>query len=68
MGVGILVRVYDGQNNMVYDKVVFKDGWWDADVGEMYSKILFADNEIKIGPKFSPDDYLVIKNTELNRL
>jgi hypothetical protein len=67
-GVGILVRVYDGQNNLLYDKVVFEDGWWDADVGEMYSKIVFAGDEIKIGPKFSPDDYFVIKKSDLNSL
>lgn len=63
--VGISVNIYDNQNTLLYDKVIFEDGWWNADIGEMYSQISFVNDEIRIGPKFSPDDYYVIKKSEL---
>lgn len=62
---GILVRVYDNQSNLLYDKIIFEDSWWNEDLGEMYTQIIFDTAEIKIGPKFSPTDYYVIRKSDL---
>jgi hypothetical protein len=66
--VGILVNIYDNQDTLLYDKVIFEDGLWDHDIGEMYSEILFVDDEIWIGPKFTPDEYYVIKKSDLRSI
>lgn len=66
--VGILVNIHNNQNTLLYDKVIFEDGWWNDDIGEMYSQILFVNEEIWVGPKFSPDDYYVIKKSDLSSI
>lgn len=63
--VGVFVRVYDDEENLLYERKIFEDGWWDEDLGEMYKKIVFDDQEIRIGPKFDPSDYFVIPKSEL---
>jgi len=63
--VGIHVRIYDRQNNLLFDKFIFEDGWWHWDVGDMYSSVEFTKDEIHVGPGYSPGDYYAIKRAEL---
>ena len=63
--VGILVRVWETNGNLIYDRIIFEDDSWNWDIGDMYSKIAFENDEIRIGPKFTPDDYFVIRKAEL---
>jgi hypothetical protein len=63
--VGVLVKIYDEEGRKIYDKIIFEDGWWNEDIGEMYTRIMFNDSEILIGPKFSPDEYYIIKKDDL---
>ena len=64
MGVAVVVKVFNRQGETVYEKTVFEDGWWH-DVGEMYKKIYFDADEIRVGPKQLWTDYFVIKRAEL---
>ncbi len=57
---GLFVRVTDENQNEVYNRSVFEDSWWSSDVGEMYSRILFQDDQILVVPKFDPDDFLIL--------
>ena len=63
--VGILVRIWNKQGQLVYDRIIFQDNWWYYDIGDMYKNIVFDRDEIRVGPKFTPDDYFVIKKSEL---
>ena len=63
--VGILVRIYENGEKLVYEKIIFEDGLWDHDIGEMYQNIYFNDSEILIGPKYSPEENFVIKRADL---
>jgi len=62
---GILVRISNRQDEVLYERIIFEDSWWDYDIGEMYKQIVFDQDEIRIGPKFTPDDYFVVKKSEL---
>jgi hypothetical protein len=62
--VGILVRVTDQTNKLLYEKIIFEEGWWNADIGEMFKQITFSGDEIRIGPMFSPDEYFTIRRPD----
>jgi hypothetical protein len=66
--VGILVRISDNQEVVLYERVIFEDSWWNEDIGEMYKYIAYEGDEIRIGPKYSPKEYFVIKRSELGSL
>jgi hypothetical protein len=46
--------------------MVFQDGWWSSDIGEMYSRIVFDNDGILVGPRFEPNDYLVVSIAEIH--
>ncbi len=60
------MRIWETNGNLIYDRIIFEDDWWNGDIDDMYSKIVFENDEIRIGPKFTPDDYFVIKKTDLS--
>lgn len=62
---GILVRILDARQDVLYERIIFEDSWWHHDFEDMYTQIVFEGDEIRIGPKFTPNDYFVIKRTEL---
>lgn len=58
---GVFVRVTDENQNEIYNRSVFEDSWWSSDLGEMYTRVLFQDDQILVGPKFDANDYLILK-------
>lgn len=66
--VALIARIYDDKDSLIFEKQIFEDGWWNEDVGEMYSKVVFVGDEILIGPGFSPDEYFIIKKSDLRLL
>ena len=64
--VGILVRISNQRKQLIYDRIIHVDGWWHWDFEGMYSKISFEGEEIRIGPRYSPDEYFVITRQELD--
>src|SRR5205814_10334563 len=63
--IGILVRIYDKRGKLLFDKFIFEDCWWYFDVGDMYSGVEFTNDEIHVGPGYSPEDYFPIKRADL---
>lgn len=64
--VGILVRITDQRGTVLFDQIIFEDGWWYEDIGEMYKNVRCTDDAIFIGPKFDPEDYYKIPRSTLN--
>jgi len=61
--VAVIARVYDGRGELLLEKEVFADGWWYA-LDSMFRRITFEGGEIRIGPKWSPDEYVMIRGEE----
>src|SRR5689334_7571679 len=57
--VAVLASVYDRRGELLFEKEVFADGsWYDAE--SMFRRINFGGGEIRIGPQYSPDEFVVI--------
>ena len=61
--VAVIARVYDRRGELLLEKEVFADGWRYA-MDSMFRRITFEGREIRIGPKWSPDEYVMIRGEE----
>lgn len=66
-GYEVIVRVSDERDKLLYDRGIFQESGWDAGIGEMYSKVIFVGDDIWVGPKFSPDEFFIIRKSDLGR-
>jgi hypothetical protein len=66
---GALAEVYDGDGNLVYQNIIFRDSDWDDTLGEAFKQISFEGEEIRISPGFyDPSQAYVIRKSELKKL
>ena len=59
----VIARVYYKRGELLFEKELYADGWW-YDAEYMYRRVTFDGGEIRIGPKFSPNEYAVIREAE----
>jgi hypothetical protein len=64
---GAIARVYDRDQDLVYERTIFSDDDWDDTLGGAYTSIAFVDNEIQIGPGyFDRNKPVAIRLSELD--
>jgi hypothetical protein len=59
----VIAKVYDKRSEVLLEKELYADGWW-YDAEYMYRRITFEGGDILIGPKFSFNEYAVIREAE----
>ena len=65
---GAIAKVYDGDGNLVYEKLFFRDSDWDDTLGYAFKEISFEGEEIRISPGFyDPSQAYVIRKSELKK-
>jgi hypothetical protein len=62
--IDVIAKVYDRQSNLIYEKKIFQEAMW-SELDNLFRNITFESEEIRIGPKFSPDEYIVIRKADL---
>ena len=60
----VIAKVFDQHGNLVYERKIYQESMW-SELDNQYRNITFQGDEIRIGPKFSADEYFVIKRSEL---
>jgi hypothetical protein len=60
----VIAKVFDRRGNLVYERKIYQESMW-SELDNLYRNITFEGDEIHIGPKFSADEYFVIKRSEL---
>jgi hypothetical protein len=64
VGAVMHARVYDGQNRLVYEKLIGSDGAWN-ELDDAFEEIVFEGDHIRISQLWGRSH--VIKQSELNR-
>ena len=59
----VLARVYDRRGGLLLERELFADGYW-ADTDLMFRRITFEGDEVRIGPKWSPGEYVAVTESE----
>jgi len=63
---GAVAKVYDRNEEIVYENIIFHDSDWDDTLGSAFNKISFEGDEIHIGPGFYDSSQVyVIKKSDL---
>jgi hypothetical protein len=62
--IDVIAKVFDQQSNLIYEKKIYDEGSW-SELDNLFRNITFENDEIRIGPKFSPDEYVVIRKLDL---
>lgn len=63
---GAVARVYDRNEGLVFENIIFDDDDWDDELGGSFNTILFEGEEIRIGPGvYDPKQFFVIKTDDL---
>ena len=62
--IDMIAKVFDQRGNLIYQKKIYQEGMW-SELENLFRNITFEGDEIRIGPKFSPNEYVVIKQTDL---
>lgn len=66
---GAIAKVYDKNDNLIFEKTIQADDDWDDTLGDCLTQILFVEEEIRIGPGcYVRDKFVIIKLNELNYL
>lgn len=66
---GAIAKVYDRNDNLIFEKTIQADVDWDDTLGDCLTQILFIEEEIQIGPGcYVRDKFVIIKLNELNYL
>jgi hypothetical protein len=62
--IDVIAKIFDEQNNLIYEKKIFQESMW-SELDYLFKNITFESDEIRIGPKFSHDEYIVIRKADL---
>lgn len=65
--IDMIARVYDRQGTLIYEQKIYQEALW-SELDDLFRNITFEDDEIRIGPKFSPEEYVVIREADFKRL
>lgn len=62
---GVIAKIYDKNETLLYEKIIYEDDDWDDTVGFVYKEISFDGEEIHIGPgAYDPSRICVIKKAD----
>jgi hypothetical protein len=65
---GAVAKVYDGNGDVVYENIIFRDSDWEDTLGSTFNQISFEGEEIRIGPGFYDSTQVyVIRKSDLKR-
>src|SRR5712664_891634 len=58
--IDVVAKVFDQRGNLIYQKKIYQEGMW-SELDNLFKSITFEGDEIRIGPKFGANEYVVIK-------
>ena len=61
----VIAKVFDRQGKLIYEKKIYQEGMW-SELANLFGNITFEGDEIHIGPKFSANEYMVIRMADLH--
>lgn len=60
----LIAKVYDKEGHPIFEKTIFAEGMW-SELDSLCRNIVFAEDQIRIGPSFDPYWNYVIDRAEL---
>ena len=62
--IDVIAKVFDPSGKLIYEKRIYQEGMW-SELEHLFRNITFEGEEIRIGPRWSPNEYVVIKRADL---